>query len=311
MKLDFSALKRSVPITRVLAAYGIGTLQPLGTDRLMGPCPIHKGDNPTAFRIHLTQQVWHCFTRCGGGNVLDLVARLEHCDIYHAGLRLADLAYTESIMSTPPANSPTIHPRELQFRLTLAPHRYLQEERGLSRETCTRFGVGYCSHGLLAGTIAIPIHDHAGRLVAYAGRRLIQGAREGKYRFPRGFGKSHVLFNAWRVVPGPEELVVVEGFFDVFRLHQQGYPTVVALMGTTTSSSQLAWLTASGRPLVLLLDGDAAGRHGTASLAHLLGERGHPHRTIYLEEGVQPEHLTPTRLRALLGTAHTVGNPSL
>jgi DNA primase len=293
--IDYASLKRAVPLRDILAAYDVRNLRSVGSEALIGPCPLHGGDNPTAFRVQLERGLWHCFTRCGGGDTLDLVARLEGTSVYQAGLALQRMA---SLCAPLVAReeSPSALP-ELPFRLTLEPHPYLTRERGLSTATCSHFGVGRCRRGLLAGRIAIPIHDEHGRLVAYAGRSL--DARPDKYRFPRGFPKGRVLFNAWRQAEN-EELIVVEGFFDVLRLHQHGHPEAVALMGSTASPSQLDWLVSSGKRLVLLLDGDEAGQRGQALLAASLARVGHPHRALHLPKGAQPDMLSGQDISYLL-----------
>ncbi|MDA2927728.1 toprim domain-containing protein, partial [Acidobacteria bacterium AH-259-G07] len=100
------------------------------------------------------------------------------------------------------------------------------------------FGLGYCKRGLMKNRIAIPIHDEKGKLAAYAGRWAGDELPEGeeKYKLPLGFKKSHVLFNLHRVT-GAERIVIVEGYWSVFRLHQLGIQAV-ALMGTTLSQAQ-------------------------------------------------------------------------
>jgi DNA primase len=154
-----------------------------------------------------------------------------------------------------------------------------------------------CRRGILAGRIAIPIHDEQGRLVAYAGRSL--EPQPDKYRFPRGFPKGRVLFNAWRQAAN-EEVIVVEGFFDVLRLHEHGHPEAVALMGSTASPTQLEWLVSSGRRLVLMLDGDEAGQRGQALLAASLAGIGHAHRVLHLPKGAQPDMLSGQDISNLL-----------
>jgi len=47
-------------------------------------CPLHGGDNPTAFKMYPDDPSrWHCFTRCEegerDGDVIDLIQRLEGC----------------------------------------------------------------------------------------------------------------------------------------------------------------------------------------------------------------------------------------
>lgn len=47
-------------------------------DNLSGCCPIHKGTNPTQFRVSVSKNVWNCFSDCKrGGNVVDFIARME------------------------------------------------------------------------------------------------------------------------------------------------------------------------------------------------------------------------------------------
>ena len=80
-------------------------------------------------------------------------------------------------------------------------------------------------------------------------------------------------------------------------------------MGSTASLDQIAWLRASGKRLDLLLDGDAAGRRGSHALALRLQEHSHPFREITLPQEVEPEHLSPNELAALLGATSLLFEP--
>ena len=88
----------------------------------------------------------------------------------------------------------------------------------------------------MAGRVIIPIHRVAGELLAYAGRLVHDDipAGTGKYLFPAGFHKHVVVYNLHRVA-SRKHLVVVEGFFDVFRLHALGVPAV-ALMSCVSGA---------------------------------------------------------------------------
>jgi len=189
---------------------------------------------------------------------------------------------------------------ELSFSLPLTPHPYLTEQRGLLASTCQHFGVGYCSRGMLRDMVAIPIHDHHGRLVAYAGRRLEVSGDEARYRFPGGFHKSAVTYNAWRIPDAADTIIVVEGFFDVFHLHQSGFPNTVALMGSSASPRQMQWLLDRGKPVCIMLDGDPAGWRSHDLLVGRLQRANHPYRSCRLDPGRQPEHLSVGQIRQLL-----------
>ena len=60
-------------------------------DRLSGPCPIHKGSNPTQFRVDTEKNIWNCFSECKhGGNVLDFIAKMENVSIHAAAIKACE-----------------------------------------------------------------------------------------------------------------------------------------------------------------------------------------------------------------------------
>src|SRR4051794_20579132 len=113
-------------------------------------------------------------------------------------------------------------------------HPYLRE-RGVPEALAATFGLTFAEKGIMAGRVCIPIHNHAGELVAYAGRwvgsdeTIPEG--EEKYKLPKGFQKNLELFNLHRV-EHCRHLVVVEGYFGAIRLHGLRVPTI-ALMGSS------------------------------------------------------------------------------
>jgi DNA primase len=250
--LDFAEIKRRIPLERVLRSYGVNWLRRSGVGQYRGRCPIHRGQGQEAFHANLKRGIFHCFACGAGGNVLDFVAVMEGSSIREAALRLqgyrghgssevaqAATAVMERKLVT---KKRRINP-PLGFALDLdldRRHPYLAR-RGIEGATADHFGVGYFrGRGLMSGRIAIPIHDDAGRLVAYWGR-VVDGVGP-RYRFPAGFQKSQVLFHYDRArVAGGDQVIVVEGFFDCMRVYQ-GFPCVVALMGARLATAQQALL---------------------------------------------------------------------
>jgi DNA primase len=53
--VDFKAVKAAITMEAVLEHYGILDKFKRGSDSLSGPCPIHKGSNPTQFRISISK----------------------------------------------------------------------------------------------------------------------------------------------------------------------------------------------------------------------------------------------------------------
>ena len=72
---------------------------------------------------------------------------------------------------------------------------------GSHRKRWQFFGLGYCAKGTMSGRIAIPIHNHEGALVGYAGRWPGEPPEERpKYKLPKGFRKSAEVFNLHRAL---------------------------------------------------------------------------------------------------------------
>ena len=144
----------------------------------------------------------------------------------------------------------------------------------------------------------IPVHNTRGELIAYAGRAI--DGQEPKYRFPAGFRKSLILFNLHRAITTKTStVVVVEGFFDAIAVHQAGYPAVVALMGSTLSRYQADLLSSHFARVIVMLDGDDAGRQGAAAVAAALAERMAV-TAASLTDGLQPDQLAADEIRRLV-----------
>lgn len=311
--VDFAEVRRRVSLEDVLTRYyNIEGLRRQGS-KLIGPCPVHGGDSPRAFSADTTKNAWYCFTRCKmGGNQIDLVAKKEDISVREAALRLQEHFMGDD--EPPPAGAPQAAaepPAEedegtnppIELRLELRPdHPHLLEHRGLRPEVIEHFGLGYCSKGILRGCIAIPIHNREGELVAYAGRRLRENTikRKGKYMFPKGFRKERELFNVHRALAVAEDVgfIVVEGFFSAIALAQMGFTSTVATMGSSASQHQLEQL-AAAKEVLVLFDGDEAGRVGAEQIREALAKRTRV-RVARLPEGTEPESFGPRALRWLV-----------
>ena len=235
---------------------------------IRGPCPIHHGSNFSSFSIDPERGIWHCFSCGEGGSLKKLVNLLDP-----TGKMLKKL-----LIRAPPcfkANKPK-HNKPLQFSLTLDnTHPYLQN-RNILPETTKTFSIGHCNHGIMKNRIAIPIHDEKGNLVAYAGRRINDNYHQSenpenfpKYRFPKGFIKQNLIYNYHRILKSnKDKVILVEGFFDIFRMYQYGF-SAVSVMGTLISSRQLDLIKQLNKHIIIFFDGDRAGIKGTGKAIQL------------------------------------------
>jgi len=329
--INFTEVRQRISLEDVMFRfYNLKNLKRDG-DKVTGPCPVHGGDSPRAFAAQLERNVWHCFTQCqGGGNQLDFVAKKEGISIREAALKLqahfvndavpsvkqtVTSASTETAPASPP-QTPSAKPaaeteesgnKPLDLKLDVkGDHPHLVEVRQLAPQTIAHFGVGYCSRGIMKGTIAIPVRDEDGELVAYAGRRLKPSDIEefGKYKLPKGFKKDLVLFNLDRAKQQTtDHLILVEGFFSVLKLHELGVVNVVAAMGNAVSDAQAKLLSDHTKDVVIMFDGDAAGRAGSEAAKTILEARGVSTHVIWLPDDAKPDTMPPRTLKwALRGS---------
>lgn len=311
--VDFRAVKAAVSLGEVLRGYGVDWMRSHRRDQLQGRCPIHRGGRGDAFHVSLSKNAFQCFACQARGNVLDFVAAMEQCSLREAARRLAQRFSVPTAGQTVAApvdwgngeksnwlgkNEGCNRPLRFTLRGVDGSHPYLRV-REILPETAVRFGVGfYAGPGLMSGRLVIPIHDKAGKLVAYAGRSV--DGTVPKYRLPAGFLKSQVLFNFHRAASlDRETVVVVEGYFDCLKIHQAGFPWVVALMGTALFPATEALLLERFRKVLLMLDGDDSGRKATTRIAVQLSRKCSV-RLVRVPDGSQPDQLDKAEIAALL-----------
>lgn len=318
--ISFRQLREHVSMENILRHYGLMDKLMRGKDEVIGLCPFHE-ETTSSFHASLTKNVFHCFGCQRKGNILDFVALTEKLDVRQAAFMIQEWFQ----VSSGDASQSAVHPSEIQagasgtryeasgenppltIRLkSLNPkHPYLAE-RGLEKDTIEYFGLGYCSRGLMRGRVVIPIHNERSELVAYSGRYPGEPPEDRpKYLLPSGFRKSHVVFNLSRAGASAREtgLVVVEGFFDVFRVWQAGFHQVVAIMGSSLSERQRDLLAASVGPqgkITLFLDQDDAGRTCLSQCLDELSPRVFVKALRLPNEGDQPDRLSKEQIQQIL-----------
>ncbi|MFL5503031.1 MAG: DNA primase [Gemmatimonadaceae bacterium] len=209
-----------------------------------------------------------------------------------------------------------------------APARDYLAQRDISREVAEQFGIGFAPReiGLLrnymttlgfdetrliaAGLLIkgedeteprprfrnrlmFPILDAMSRNIGFGGRLL--GPGEPKYlNSPESavFSKGKTLYAlnwAKNDIRREDQVLVVEGYFDVVRLLTAGISTVVAPMGTALTEGQSAALRKLTKNVFLLYDSDKAGLQATFRSGDELLRQGAAVRVVTLPEGEDPD----------------------
>jgi DNA primase len=155
------------------------------------------------------------------------------------------------------------------------------------------------AYDFFRGRLMIPIRDRVGRVVGFGGRRLGSEAEQGpKYvNTPETplFHKGRLIFGldlAAGAIRTEHRLLLVEGYTDVMAAHQAGWKSAVAVLGTSTTQDHAALVRRSGaRTVVLVFDGDEAGRKATLRALTGLLELPVEIRCAVLPEGRDPGDL--------------------
>ena len=147
--------------------------------------------------------------------------------------------------------------------------------------------------------VMFPIHDRAGRVIAFGGRAMEAGAKAKYLNSPETalFHKGALLFNHHRARKSAHDtsaIVVVEGYIDAIAVSEAGFPNVVAPLGTALTPDQCALLWAMASEPILCFDGDGAGRRAAfraiETALPLIGP-GKSLRFALLPEGQDPDDL--------------------
>lgn len=152
------------------------------------------------------------------------------------------------------------------------------------------------------GRVLFPIRDVRSRPVAIGGRvlpELVEKEARSDYKPAKYvnssetpvYSKSHTLYALDQAKEGlkPEDaLIVVEGYTDVIACHQAGVTNVVACCGTAMGEGHLKLVRRFTERLVLVLDGDDAGRRRASELLELFIRSPVDLRILTLPDGLDP-----------------------
>jgi DNA primase len=153
--------------------------------------------------------------------------------------------------------------------------------------------------------IMFPIRDTRGRVIAFGGRVIDAG--EPKYLnspetvlFHKG-RELYGLYETRRARSNLKRLLIVEGYMDAVRLHQEGIDYAVATLGTATTAEHFRRIFRLVPEVVFAFDGDRAGRAAAwRALQQALPEarEGRQIRFLFLPDGHDPDTLIAAEGRA-------------
>jgi len=230
--------------------------------------PGHEKDGPRkSLSVNLDRNVFQCFGCGAKGNVIDFIAMMEkHNPRNPQAFQKAAVFAQRKFLYTPqrevskPKKTTTPKHNAARKRVVNAPLDFELQgldpdhpwfgERGFTPKTVRHFGAGHCKRGLMKNRIAIPLHDHEGQLIGYAGR-LLDTTRvsddEPLYLLPQDrhrngasyvFDASAFLYNGNALMRPGKHLVLATDILDVWALWQVGFADAVAVLSEAISFTQ-------------------------------------------------------------------------
>ncbi len=144
------------------------------------------------------------------------------------------------------------------------------------------------------GRVMFPIHNLTGKVIGFGGRILQSDPEKKLAKYQNSpeseiYQKKETLYGAFfakSAIVNKDECILVEGYFDVLRMHQIGIENVVASSGTSLTMEQIRLIKRYTKNITMLYDGDAAGIHAALRGTDMILGEGMNVRVVVLP----PEH---------------------
>jgi len=308
----------------------------------VGLCPFHNEKTPS-FTVYNDTQSFYCFGCGAGGDAVGFIRKIENLDYMdavkllaqRAGMQMPSQGYDDSL-SKKRRRILEINRESARFF-----HSYMMSEngkegldyflqRGLSKSTITRFGLGYApdswdsllkhlkskgykvSEMVEAGVVKTgrnnnyydtfknrvmtPIIDVRGNVIAFGGRVLDNS--KPKYINTSDtlvYKKTNELFALNLAKDSKEDsLILCEGYMDVIAMHQAGFTNAVAGCGTALTNEQVRLISRYTSEVILAYDADEAGQKALNKAINLFKQTDVKVKVPVLSGGKDPDEIIRT-----------------
>jgi DNA primase len=288
-------------------------------------CPFHSEKTPS-FVVSPAKQIYHCFGCGASGDAIKFIMEMEKLSYPEAIEKLANmynfkLDYTssKSFVKLDVLESVNNYYISNLYKNKIALE-YLKN-RGLKDSTIEKFSLGFApdsqtqinyfknanldlkalnelgvlvngDYPRLIERITFPIFSATNKIIAFGGRTITNHpAKYINFTNTKIFNKSKTLYGlnfAREHILRKKELIIVEGYMDVIMLHQAGYNTAVATLGTALTVEHLPIIKKLNTKVNILYDSDTAGINAALKASKMLYREFFEGKVILLEGGKDP-----------------------
>ncbi len=302
-----------------------------------GLCPFHS-EKTASFSVAPDKGIYYCFGCHKGGGVINFIMEIESLDYPDAVRFLAKRSGLE--VPEDQEYRSTYKKQERLRNLCKETARYYHEVlfsdagaqareylvgRGLSRQTVTRFGLGFAKDAwsdlldtmtkkgytkeelLEAGLVLksqkgslydrfrnrlmFPIIDVRGNIIGFGGR-VMDDSKPKYLNSPETviFNKRKNLFALNQAKKSQQgRIILTEGYMDAIALHQYGFDCAVASLGTALTEEHAQLLSKYTTQVVLTYDGDEAGQNATRRAIPILEKAGLQVKILRMQGAKDPD----------------------
>lgn len=305
---------------------------------LFGLCPFH-GEKTASFSVAPDKGIYYCFGCHKGGGAVNFIMEIESLSYPDAVRHLAKRAGME--VPEDESYRSQYRQQERLWALSKEAARFFRAQlfspagqeaaqyivsRGLSKDTVTRFGLGFAPNGwsglldamkakgyteqeLLDAGLAVrsqqkgsvydrfrnrlmfPIIDVRGNVIGFGGR-VMDDSKPKYLNSPETliFNKRKNLF-ALNVAKKTKLdcIILTEGYMDAIALHQYGFDCAVASLGTSLTEDHANILSKYTNRIVLTYDADEAGQNATRRAVPMLEKAGLQVKILRMQGAKDPD----------------------
>ena len=230
----------------------------MGTE-MVAYCPFHSNMNTPSFSINRYTGLWQCFNPdCNMRGGIRMLKKLLLNEDYR-DLESVSKDYVDRILNEDEEEEDfgDIEEQLNNCKVTYDTDTSILDtflERGFDIETLEYFEIGFST---LKNRLVIPARDQFYNLVGLIGRAVTK-EQIPRYLYSTGFPKRNILFNL-NNAKIYDEVIIVEGSLDAMKIHQAGYPNVVATLGAIITEAQMQLVKNYFDCITIIPDNDDAG----------------------------------------------------
>lgn len=313
-----SVIKDNIDVEKILRHYNVD-FKYFG-EYIRCACPIHNGDNPTAFVIN-SDFLYCCHTGgCGAGDVFTFVELMEDIDFPKAVKKVAEILEIdiENLIIAERKNDylkeveqfmKYIKSKKRRKNINISEYEInaefsqVRSFRKYKENTLIHFGLKYTKEiklekkdgGMfsLYERLIIPIYINDIQ-IGVSLRKIRAKDNPKWFHAPHTIETGNILYNI-DSCKDYKEIIVCEGIFDVWSWYEAGYENAVCTFGAHLSEEQYRMLLRSGKDVIWSYDGDNAGLEATKKAVSMMRYKTNQW-IIHLPEGADPGNCTPETL---------------